>query len=216
MKFILLLQDRESAPYSRAALEHALRTQSVSARSLGRAAQNRLWKPVEELLNPESAQGSDDSHSVRYYVIWLSRRESLPCSRAELEKAIQTNKVAVTTLAREAHSRDWKRAAELFPTLSSRSEPKVVEERSPTGAFLKGAWQRLQVKWYNFPNPVKPQAAVSRNLLHSRGALERTTAEKTPQPLQSISTELRSFAQMHKAGILSDEEFKQAKAKLLQ
>ncbi len=52
-------------------------------------------------------------------------------------------------------------------------------------------------------------------LLDKLGSNEQDTAEAAPEGKKDITAELERLAKLHKQGILSDEEFKAAKASLL-
>ena len=52
-------------------------------------------------------------------------------------------------------------------------------------------------------------------LLDKLGANKQETAEAAPEEKQNVTAELERLAKLHKQGVLTDEEFKAAKASLL-
>jgi hypothetical protein len=166
MKYVLLLSDSESVPYSRSALEHAIQEGKVRRETLGRESHTRLWKPLAELLQRQPTHESDPKlQTPRHYVIWRGN-ESPPLSRSELEHKVRKGELPLSSLARQADSNDWKPLFEFLPKKqASEIEPKSAQRNESVKRLFLVAYQRLRGYFSNLVRRIHSLSSIFRTLL---------------------------------------------------
>jgi hypothetical protein len=110
VKYIVWLNGQESHPFSLGGLQQAVAAEEVPANCVAREFYSRRWRPITDVLGQTGEAAVADQH----YVLWNRKRETPPLSRGELQHAISTRAVSLSTLARKAESSDWRPLSEFF------------------------------------------------------------------------------------------------------